>query len=159
MSEVMYLYAVADSDLVDADVTDMRAVDGAPVRIIAEAPIAAVVSAVDAERFSASALRRHARQDRYVHQCFQSASRDVLPASPARRPATSRRWGRDQEAVPSVLRGMKRTVLLVVSICVAMIAALAAIFILPAADSTHQIAEQTANTAGIPVGVAPGPPQ
>ena len=59
MSEVMYLYAVADSDLVDADVTDMRAVDGAPVRIIAEAPIAAVVSAVDAERFSASALRRH----------------------------------------------------------------------------------------------------
>jgi len=58
MSEVMYLYAVADSDLVDADVTDMRAVDGAPVRIIAEAPIAAVVSAVDAERFSASALRR-----------------------------------------------------------------------------------------------------
>jgi Gas vesicle synthesis protein GvpL/GvpF len=58
MSEVMYLYAVADSDLGDADVTDMRAVGGAPVRIIAEAPIAAVVSVVDAERFSAPALRR-----------------------------------------------------------------------------------------------------
>jgi gas vesicle protein GvpL/GvpF len=58
MSEVMYLYAVADSDLGDADVTDMPAVDGAPVHIIAEAPIAAVVSAVDAERFSAPALRR-----------------------------------------------------------------------------------------------------
>jgi hypothetical protein len=27
MSEVMYLYAVADSDLVDADVTDVRAVE------------------------------------------------------------------------------------------------------------------------------------
>jgi hypothetical protein len=54
---------------------------------------------------------------------------------------------------------VKHSVLLTVSICVAMIAALAAIFILPAADSTHQIAEQTANTAGIPVGVAPGPRQ
>jgi hypothetical protein len=54
---------------------------------------------------------------------------------------------------------MKRTVLLVISICVAVIAVTAAIFIVPAADPAHQIAEQTANTAGIPVGVAPGPRQ
>jgi hypothetical protein len=54
---------------------------------------------------------------------------------------------------------MKRTVLLVVSICVAVIAVTAAIFIIPAADPAHHIAEQTANTAGIPVGVAPGPRQ
>jgi len=54
---------------------------------------------------------------------------------------------------------MKRTVLLVVSICVAVIAVTAAIFIVPAADPAHQIAEQTASTAGIPVGVAPGPQQ
>jgi len=57
--EVMYLYAVTDADLGDAEIDDMRAVDGAAVRIIAEAPVAAVVSAVDAERFSASALRRN----------------------------------------------------------------------------------------------------
>jgi Gas vesicle synthesis protein GvpL/GvpF len=54
----MYLYAVADSDLVDAEVGEMRAVDDAPVHVIAEAPVAAVVSAVDAERFSETALRR-----------------------------------------------------------------------------------------------------
>ena len=87
----MYLYAVADSDLADADVTDMRAVDGAPVRIIAEAPIAAVVSAVDAERFSASALRRqledlHWLEDiarahnAVVSQLAQGASRRAGPA-------------------------------------------------------------------------------
>jgi hypothetical protein len=52
-----------------------------------------------------------------------------------------------------------RSVLLVVSICVALIAVLAAIFIVPAAAPVRQIAEQTANTAGIPVGVAPGPRQ
>jgi hypothetical protein len=54
---------------------------------------------------------------------------------------------------------VKHSVLLMVSICVAMIAALAAMFIVPAADAAQQIAEQTANTAGIPVGVAPGPRQ
>lgn len=54
---VLYLYAVADADLGDAEVGDLRAVDDAPVGVIAEAPVAAVVSAVDAERFSATALR------------------------------------------------------------------------------------------------------
>ena len=54
---------------------------------------------------------------------------------------------------------MKRSILLMASICVAVIASLAAIFIIPEADPIHQIAEQTARTAGIPVGVAPGPPQ
>jgi len=54
---------------------------------------------------------------------------------------------------------VKRSILLMFSIGVAMPVALAAIFIVPAADPIHQIAEQTARTAGIPVGVAPGPPQ
>jgi len=56
--EVLYLYAVTDSNIEDAEVIEMRAIDGAPVQVIAEAPVAAVVSAVDAERFSESALRR-----------------------------------------------------------------------------------------------------
>jgi hypothetical protein len=54
---------------------------------------------------------------------------------------------------------MKRTVLLVVSICVAVIAVTAAIFIVPKADPTYQIAERTAQTAGIPARVTPGPRQ
>ena len=54
---------------------------------------------------------------------------------------------------------MKRTVLLVVSICVAVIAVTAAIFIVPKADPTYQIAERTAQTAGIPARVTPGPQQ
>ena len=64
----------------------------------------------------------------------------------------------NQRVVPGVPRGVKRSILLMASICVAMIAALAAIFIVPAADPVHQIAVQTAKTAGIPDGVAPGPP-
>ena len=52
-----------------------------------------------------------------------------------------------------------RSVLLMVSICVAMIAVLAAVFIVPAADPVRLVAEQTAKNAGIPVRVAPGPRQ
>jgi Gas vesicle protein len=59
---VMYLYAVADADLRDAEVDGLRAVDDGPIHIICEARVAAVVSAADAERFCASALR-HSLED------------------------------------------------------------------------------------------------
>jgi len=56
---VIYLSAVADSDLTDAELSDLHAVDDASVHVVTEAPLAAVVSSVDAERFSAPALRRN----------------------------------------------------------------------------------------------------
>ena len=55
-----------------------------------------------------------------------------------------------------VPRDVKRIVLLVVSICVAVTAALAATCIIPKADPIYQIAVRTAETAGIPARVTPG---
>jgi hypothetical protein len=43
---------------------------------------------------------------------------------------------------------VKRTVLLVISMCVAVTAALAATYTIPRADPLHQIAEQTVTRAG-----------
>ncbi len=57
--EVIYVYAVGDSDLAESEVVDIRAVDETPVRIIVEGPVAAVVSAVDAEGYSAESLRQN----------------------------------------------------------------------------------------------------
>jgi len=55
--EAIYIYAIADSDLAEAEVTALRAIDDSDVHIITEASVAAVVSKVDADRFSATALR------------------------------------------------------------------------------------------------------
>ena len=38
----LYLYAVADSDLTEAEVAGVRAVDDSPVQVVTEAPVAAV---------------------------------------------------------------------------------------------------------------------
>ena len=57
--EAVYLYAIADSDLAEAEVAALRAVDDSSVQVIIEAPVAAVVSAVSADRFSAAALREN----------------------------------------------------------------------------------------------------
>jgi hypothetical protein len=53
---------------------------------------------------------------------------------------------------------MKRTVLLVVSICVTVAAALAATYTIPRADPIHYTAEQTVRSAG-PAGLTPRPPE
>jgi hypothetical protein len=53
---------------------------------------------------------------------------------------------------------MKRSVLLVVSICVAVTAALAATYTIPRADPISQTAEQTVRSAG-PAGVTLRLPQ
>jgi hypothetical protein len=65
---VVYVYAVVDSGITDAEVADIRAVDGAAVCVVTEAPVAAVVSAVDAERFSESALRRNLEDPRWLEE-------------------------------------------------------------------------------------------
>jgi hypothetical protein len=54
----------------------------------------------------------------------------------------------NQRAVPGVLRDVERTVLLVVSMCVAVTAALAATYTIPRADPIHHTAEQTVRNAG-----------
>lgn len=54
----IYLYAVTDSDLTDAELDGVQAVDDAPVHVVTEGPLAAAVGRVDEERFSADALRR-----------------------------------------------------------------------------------------------------
>lgn len=56
-SKAIYVYAIADPDLAEAEVRGLRAIDDTHVQVITEASVAAVVSEVDAERFSASALR------------------------------------------------------------------------------------------------------
>jgi hypothetical protein len=53
---------------------------------------------------------------------------------------------------------MKRSVLLVVSTCVAVTAALAATYTIPRADPIYQTAEQTVRNAG-PAGLTPRLPQ
>jgi hypothetical protein len=63
----------------------------------------------------------------------------------------------NRRAVPGVPRGVKR-IILVVAICVALTAALAATYIIPRADPIYRIAEQTVKSAG-PTGVKQGLPQ
>jgi gas vesicle protein GvpL/GvpF len=64
--EVLYLYAITDSDLEAASLTGMRAVDDAPVYGITEGALSAVVSPVDEERFSAASLRRNLEDLRWL---------------------------------------------------------------------------------------------
>ena len=60
--------------------------------------------------------------------------------------------------MPGVSRGVKRRVLLVVAICVAVTAMFAATYIIPRADPILQIAERTVKNAG-PTRLTPGLPQ
>jgi Gas vesicle synthesis protein GvpL/GvpF len=83
--EVLYLYAVTDSDIEDVEVIEMRAVDGAPVHVIAEASVAAVVSAVDADRFSESAVR-HSMEDLHWLETIARAHNAVVSDLARRRP-------------------------------------------------------------------------
>ena len=57
--EAIYVYAIADADLAEAEVAALRAIGDSRVKVISEAPVAAVVSTVDADEFSASALRKN----------------------------------------------------------------------------------------------------
>jgi len=60
--------------------------------------------------------------------------------------------------VLDVSRGVKRNVLLAVLICLAVTATLAATYVIPRADPTYQVAEQTVKNAG-PTGMRWGLPQ
>jgi hypothetical protein len=106
------------------------------------------MSLVASERGSSASQLSTRASARYASRTATASDRRVLLTAAG-----------NQRGVPGVLRGVMRSVLLMVSICVAMIAVLAAIFIVPGADPVHQIAERTAKTAGIPEGVATGPPQ
>ncbi|WP_051579873.1 GvpL/GvpF family gas vesicle protein [Pseudonocardia acaciae] len=58
-----YLYAVGDATLAESVAADaLTGVDGAPVRTVVEAGLAAVVSGVPSDRFSERSLR-HAMED------------------------------------------------------------------------------------------------
>ena len=60
--------------------------------------------------------------------------------------------------MPDVSSGVKRNVLLAVSICLAAAAMFAATYVIPRVDPTYQIAEQTVKNAG-PTGMRWGLPQ
>ena len=87
---LLYVYAVTDANLVDDEVDGLRAVDDAPVHVIAEASVAAVVSAVDAQRFDASALKRNLEDLQWLegvaraHDAVVSRLASHRPVAPVR---------------------------------------------------------------------------
>ena len=85
---VVYLYAVSDADAPDPDVS--AGVDGAPVRRVVAGRLAAVVSAVDAVRFSEEALQRSLEDLQWLeataraHHAVVAAAAQGGPVAPVR---------------------------------------------------------------------------
>jgi Gas vesicle synthesis protein GvpL/GvpF len=88
--EALYVYAITDSDLAEAEVAVLRAIDDGFIKVITEAPVAAVVSPVDADKFSASALRENLEDLRWLegiaraHNAVVSDLARQRPVAPVR---------------------------------------------------------------------------
>jgi len=79
----VYLYAVADAVLAEADeVGAMRGIDGAPVRVVVDGRLAAVVSSVDSTRFSEEGLRSNLEDLRWLEEIARA--HDTVVAELAR---------------------------------------------------------------------------